>query len=86
VDGRVIGDRCDDTAEAAYHSMQSMPHSRITMTTMLDKPTIITSDMVAITTTATSSPTHHRHSHQRRWHREERSTVLVFTERAKISK
>ena len=51
--GRVIDDRCVDravTVEGLYHSMQSSPQSRITMTTMLDRPTIITSDIVAITT------------------------------------
>lgn len=52
---RIIGDRCDSAIEAAYHSMQSIPHSRITMTTMLDSPTMITSDMVAIATTSTLS-------------------------------
>jgi len=39
-----------------YHSMQSIPHRRITMTTMLDSPTIINSDMVAATTKITASP------------------------------
>ena len=52
--GVVIDERCSDVVVVAYHSMQSIPHSRITMTTMLDSPTIISSDMVAATTTSAS--------------------------------
>jgi len=64
--GRVIGDRdvrgyssIEAAAAAAYHSIQSIPHSRITMTTMLDRPMMITRDMFAIT--SSSSPLASRH-------------------------
>ena len=61
---RVIGDSdsydtvelaTEDAAATAYHSMQSIVHSRNTMTTMLDRPTMITSDMVAIATTSATA-------------------------------